>query len=121
MDPRTWGPGTWHFLHVIGLVYPNIPTEEDKRYNLNFINAFSEIIPCPFCKAHFKVILDKMPPKLESRMDFFKWTIDAHNVVNQINGKKELSYDEAVIEMGKNERYYMSMPQRDEILKLLEK
>ena len=116
MDPKTWGPGTWHLLHVIGLVYPNIPTEEEKQNNLNFLKAFSEVIPCPFCKMHFKNILNNYPPKLDTRMDYFKWTIDVHNIVNKINGKKEISYEEAVKEMAKNEDFFKLISKRDELL-----
>lgn len=99
MKPEIWGPMTWTLLHSITLEYPENPTEEDKENIKNFINCFGKVLPCEKCRINFKTHIEELPLSdniLNSRKNLIKWMIDIHNLVNKMNGKKELTYQEAL-------------------------
>ena len=50
-------------LHSIAAYYPDEPTEEDKKYAVEFINSFAHLYPCKVCASHLKKSLAKYPPK----------------------------------------------------------
>lgn len=99
MKPDIWGPTTWTLLHSITLEYPENPTKDDKENIKNFINCFGKILPCEKCRINFKSHIEEIPLNdniLNSKKNFIKWMIDIHNAVNKINGKKELTYHDAL-------------------------
>lgn len=102
MNPNYWGPAAWHFLHCITLSYPERPTEEDKKKFFVFFNLLQETLPCPACRKHYKQNLEKLPIRLDSKEDLFRWFVDFHNEVNRKKGKKTLNYNEAFQEIKKN-------------------
>jgi FAD-linked sulfhydryl oxidase len=95
ISAELWGKEAWRFIHYVALNYPDTPTETDKSKYLNFINALPDVLPCPICGIHFADNKEKHPPLLDNRIDFFKWTVDMHNFVNEVNDKKKLSYEDA--------------------------
>jgi hypothetical protein len=95
-NPKIWGPEAWHFIHFVALNYPINPTEDDKRRYNNFFHSLQYTLPCEGCAYNFGEKLKKHPPKLESRKSLFEWTVDIHNEVNESNGKKKLTYEEAI-------------------------
>lgn len=102
MKPETWGPCAWLFLHSITLNYPNNPTIEDQTNMTNFIMSLKHVIPCHKCKINFANHLKNKPltkEVLSSKETLTKWLIDIHNEVNKMNGKKVLSYDDALKEI----------------------
>ena len=105
LSPKYWGRQGWHFIHYVALNYPHNPTKQDKENYLAFLHNLPEILPCPICGVHFKENMDSHPPNLNSRIEFFNWTVDMHNFVNQANGKKKLSYQQALEELEKNPNY----------------
>lgn len=48
------------------------------------------------CSSEFKKILDLLPPRFETYDDFFLWTVDAHNAVNERLGRPSISLHEAL-------------------------
>ena len=62
-----------------------------------FLESFQTVIPCPICRTHYASHLVKTPigPSLDSRKDLFRWTIDLHNDVNTMLGKR--SYTETEV------------------------
>lgn len=99
MKPEIWGPATWTLLHSITLEYPESPTTEDKENIKNFINCFGKVLPCEKCRINFKSHIEEIPLNddvLNSRKNLIKWMIDVHNSVNKMNGKKELTYHDAL-------------------------
>ena len=98
MKPEYWGPHAWKFLHYVCLNYPDNPTKDDTDAMKNYINSFSEIIPCPTCKSDFKKIIEEydLNTILESRESLFEWSVDVHNRVNAKLGKRTLSYTQAL-------------------------
>ena len=97
MDPNKWGPHLWFFLHTISLNYPKNPTYQDKEDYNNFYMSLQHILPCSACKSHLSEHLQQEPPNLSDNISLIRWTIDLHNKVNKSLGKKQLSYEEAVI------------------------
>ena len=101
LDQKIWGPSAWLFLHTVAYAYPHNPTKDDKKSMKTFIESFRCILPCVICKKHFEENLKKIPLRLNSRAELFEWTIDLHNRVNEMLGKRPYSYEE-VYAMHKN-------------------
>lgn len=101
-SPKIWGRQAWHFIHMVALSYPDVPTEVDKENYLRFLKSLPHALPCPVCGEHFRENMGKNPPRLENRKQFFEWTVDMHNEVNKLNKKKVISYSEAIDELKKN-------------------
>jgi len=97
VSPNEWGPPAWKFIHYISLVYPNNPTELDKKHYTDFFNSLQYVLPCPKCSKNYKKHLKIHPLEnsLENSDSLFKWTVDIHNEVNKINNKPLYTYDEA--------------------------
>ena len=102
MDPELWGPHAWIFLHYVTFSYPDKPTWKDKQNMRDFINLLPEILPCHKCKMNCASHLKDMPlndSALSSRSSLVQWLVDFHNCVNKMNGKKELTLEEALEEL----------------------
>tara|TARA_B100000131_G_C17938175_1_gene541206 strand:- start:213 stop:626 length:414 start_codon:yes stop_codon:yes gene_type:complete len=97
VSPNEWGPPAWKFIHYISLVYPNNPTELDKKHYTDFFSSLQYVLPCPKCSENYKKHLKIHPLEnsLENSDSLFKWTVDIHNEVNKINNKPLYTYDEA--------------------------
>jgi hypothetical protein len=93
-----WGPILWHTIHVTALSYPSNPTYAQKKAAKEFFESLAELIPCPVCREHYKVHIQKLPltPHLDRREDLFRWTVELHNEVNQMLGKPIVSETESI-------------------------
>jgi len=99
MNPIIWGKYGWFFLHSITLGYPSCPTKTEKTQFKNFFTNIGNVLPCDRCKINYKSHLKKFPLNddiLSSKIKLIHWLIDIHNSVNKINGKKVLTYEEAI-------------------------
>lgn len=68
----------------------------DNPKNTEFwFKDWSSQIPCGTCKAHWQDLILKFPPDYSSAENFFKWTVEAHNKVNERLGKSIVSIEEA--------------------------
>ena len=103
LSGKIWGKEGWRFIHYVAVTYH--PSK--KVEYLQFFQNLPEILPCPICGSHFKINMEKHPPKMDNANDLFNWTVDMHNFVNKMNGKKTLTYNEAFNELFKKE-YKMS-------------
>ena len=98
VGPDIWGPVIWHALHYITLGYPDNPTDDDKEKYKQFFTLLSDTIPCSICANHFSENLKKMPlddNSLKNKESLVKWLIDVHNVVNEMNKKPIVKYEDA--------------------------
>lgn len=95
LSPKQWGKEGWRFIHYVAVTYQPSKKEE----YLQFFQNLPEILPCPVCGSHFKENMEKHPPKMGNAKELFNWSVDMHNFVNQMNGKKVLSYEEAYDEL----------------------
>tara|TARA_B100001093_G_C26351305_1_gene810366 strand:- start:92 stop:523 length:432 start_codon:yes stop_codon:yes gene_type:complete len=93
-DPNVWGPHYWFFINTIGFVYPEMPTDGEKKKFYNFIQCLPDFIPHDKISNKFKDILDEYPVSsyLNSKESLLKWIHFIHNKINVLIDKKELSY-----------------------------
>lgn len=108
MDPRHWGKSAWKFYHDVALGYPDNPTEEDKRNYYTFYATIQNILPCGTCRANERTHFDNRPltlDDLKDRESLVSWTIDHHNAVNAMLGKRLLNKSEAFDQMTKKPKY----------------
>lgn len=84
---KIWGPMGWITLHSIAASYPENPSFQLRQVTSGFLDKFAETITCRFCKDHFTAMLltyrRNHPEFLDSRRDFFLFTVRAHNTVNK--------------------------------------
>lgn len=79
----------WHQLHSYKYI--------DKEQCLKFYEDWYSRIPnfgCA-CKDHWTEIVKKLPPNFNSACEFFKWGVDAHNLVNEKLDYEQFSYEAA--------------------------
>jgi hypothetical protein len=89
MPKEVWGPIKWRELHYRGLI--KLPMDDE----WDWFNSFRKGLPCPKCRKHFEMFVQKNPPDLSSRPKFFAWTVAAHNHVNEALHKKTVSVEKA--------------------------
>ncbi len=99
LPPTVWGPFFWHTIHITALGYPKDPSYAHKRAAKEFFESLAHLIPCPKCRDHYSLHLQKMPitPHLDRREDLFRWTVALHNVVNESLGKPHYTEAEALM------------------------
>ena len=98
VPPEVWGPFFWHTIHIAALGYPREPTYTDKKAMKDFFESLKTIIPCPVCRTHYVSHMGKLPitASLDSRNDLFRWTVDLHNDVNEMLGKRKYTETEVI-------------------------
>lgn len=104
LSPNIWGRQAWHFIHCVALSYPSNPTENQRNMYLSFFHSLQHVLPCQICAAHYKSKIEKNPPNMTNRAELFRWTVDIHNEVNEDNGKRKLSYAEALFSIEENSK-----------------
>ncbi len=100
-DGKTWGPALWKTLHYYCLNYSVAPTSDDKKNAKEYLDAmFHEGMrdKCIFCQHHTHEYLKNYPYDLENRVSLTWWSVDFHNHVNKMKGKRTYSHDDFVQE-----------------------
>ena len=105
IPPTKWGPHFWMTLHIacIGC--------QDYKALSEFVEGYMYIIPCLSCRQHFEQVLVDNP--VPETGDFFKWSVDVHNIVNRRIGKPEFSYEDALANIVVSDVAAPSIPQFD--------
>ena len=95
--PDHWGPYVWASIHLICIGAPEVLDASQQLHYKVFFNTLPYVIPCEKCSTHLKENLQKLPvdDRLTGRADLFKWSVDLHNVVNEMLGKPVMSYKDA--------------------------
>jgi hypothetical protein len=108
MQPYIWGRYLWSSIHYIALGYPDIPSETDIINYYNFFSNLWQVIPCYKCSLNYKNHLKELPidSYLSSKMKLFEWTVLVHNIVNKELGKKQLSVEDALNILTKDNQFY---------------
>jgi hypothetical protein len=96
MNQNIWGKCGWVLIHSIAVNYPNNPSPSEKENTIKFFTLLGDMLPCRYCRQHYHENLKTIPINADSKMDLIWWTIDLHNKVNIITGKKVLSRKEAL-------------------------
>lgn len=88
-DWAVLGPSMWAELHRWAF-------RADLARARDWLDAFSAKIPCGECRVHWSGLLRRLPPDASSHDRLFRWTVDAHNAVNDRLGKPRLTLGEAI-------------------------
>jgi FAD-linked sulfhydryl oxidase len=96
MNQNVWGKCAWVFIHTIAINYPENPSTTEKENVIKFFTSMGDILPCRYCREHYRKNLKILPIRADSKMDLVYWTIDLHNKVNDDIGKPILPREEAL-------------------------
>lgn len=96
--PEVWGPAKWAELHTWALKSARVMPDERRAWLANF----AATLPQCACKSHWRGLMAEMPAPvvLGTSDDMFAWSVDAHNAVNRMKGKPEISCEEALKRWG---------------------
>jgi len=98
MGPAVWGPIFWKTMHIVTIGYPSFPTEDEQKAAIDFFESLQFMIPCPICKEHYKMNLQKFPIKdaVTDKQRLIRWLFNMHNTINAQLGKSEITWREFV-------------------------
>lgn len=84
-----WGPVLWCTLH-------DRPEQagDDLSNEAEWLEAFTETIPCETCRGHFREYQQQHPPDFSSARAYFAWTVEAHDAVNDRLGTRRVGWQE---------------------------
>jgi hypothetical protein len=85
--PSNVEPASWKELHQFK---PSDNQSDNERFLLSF-NSRVPNVNCP-CRAEWTKFVSTNPVRFD---DWFRWTVEAHNSVNQRLGKPILSLEQA--------------------------
>lgn len=96
-NSNVFGPALWFTLHNAASVYPDFPDASTRVAMKNLLISLPLLIPCIICKAHWRDNFKKynLDAVVSSRSNLFTFLVNAHNNVNKINNKKEISVKDA--------------------------
>jgi hypothetical protein len=90
----SWQGLTWFMFHTMTLNYNPDYREE----YVTFFDSLRTIIPCKMCRDNYIGKLNNPVLSIDNNVNpdrIFNWTVDIHNDVNKLNGKRGWSYEEA--------------------------
>ena len=96
--PEVNGPPFWFTLHNGAAHLPEDLSPISAQRIRNFIDAIPEMQPCAKCSEHARSYIEKNKTKIQSLKkgdDVFKFFVDFHNYVNEMLGKRKLTYSQA--------------------------
>jgi len=85
------GRASWKVLHEIADRYPTVPTAQEQRAAMQFLEGFSILYPCEKCRLHFQEVMQKFPPDVSSQAAFSRWMSFFHDEVNAGIGKPKVA------------------------------
>ena len=95
---ESWGRAGWTFLKSIALMYPEHPTEDEKKQYYDFFKAIAYILPCVKCRKHYDENFKKNPINTESRRTLAMWVNDMENEVKQTSNKPLVPFTSFIAE-----------------------
>jgi hypothetical protein len=88
------GPALWRILHSRAL-QPVPGGDVPRKLEIQWLHRFAEKVAhelCPACSAHMKSYMKQTPPDFDN---YFEWTVELHNSVNEKRGVPTLDVEEA--------------------------
>ena len=82
-DRSQIGRANWKYAHLRSESFPENPSDDIKRKELQWIQSFVYTYPCSVCAKDFLDICGRLPPQVDSRSEYRHWWIRAHNEVNR--------------------------------------
>lgn len=68
-------------------LYPDIPSDSERKLMTSWLTHFQDTITCPSCRDHFTTSLEsyraQFPNMMSSRQTFMVFTLRVHNSVNR--------------------------------------
>lgn len=100
MYPGYWGRFFWRLLHCIARElmnqYGTTPLPEEVMIRIfEFMQQLCRYLICPACSMHCSQNMAIFPPRFQTAQEFWVYTIDFHNRVNERTQKLTYSQDEA--------------------------
>lgn len=91
-----WGPSAWNTLHSFAHRTPERLRPHEVEEWKNFLFLFAKRLPCPKCRIHMRVFLEKNinEKTFESRDNIVRLLHEAHNDVNRRTGKRTWTLEE---------------------------
>lgn len=99
-SPEVFGPPLWFSLHTMAATYPEDPSPAKARACENLFGALPEMLPCEDCGQHFRAFIEKADLSEAcrgGRRPLARLLCEAHNKVNERNGKEILPCNEATL------------------------
>ena len=96
IHPKVWGKTTWKFLHAVSLTYPDSPTDDQKDAMRALFNSLVHTLPCHNCRINLTKELAHMPIDVSSKQALNSWLLRLHNQVNQRLGQTQMSVDDVM-------------------------
>ncbi|KAF5833670.1 ERV/ALR sulfhydryl oxidase domain-containing protein [Dunaliella salina] len=87
------GRSTWTLLHMLAAQFPDNPSRQQRRDARQLIDCLTRIYPCSECARHFKEIVRRDPPMVNSGKDLRQWMCRVHNTVNRSLNKPVFNCD----------------------------
>jgi hypothetical protein len=103
-NPNSFGPALWFTLHNASTTYPDFPDLRTKQAMKQLLLNLPLLIPCGICKQHWIQNLNTFDLNVvvNSRDNLFTFLVHAHNLVNKLSQKPQMTVDEAKILYGFN-------------------
>lgn len=102
LDPKIWGPKVWETIDIFIAGYGEHPTEGLKLAAKDFFKSLQQLLPCPFCRNHYRKLLKEKPidSYLENNnllKEYVQWLKSEvkNNIQKQLELKKQLQFDKA--------------------------
>lgn len=98
-----YGGYLWVTLHRVARWMGPNPTQDQLRAAKDLAYSYLYLIPCSTCADDWRGILEKqLPPVFTTGEEFWRWTVDAHNLVNRKLGKPTFTYEQAAFMLDNN-------------------
>lgn len=101
MYPPYWGRMFWWLKHcsakIYCIIYADKPLPEEISLKItSFLTSMCNYLPCPGCTFHCNANMMLFPPKFETATQYWQYTIDFHNRVNERNKHLIVTNEEAL-------------------------
>ena len=68
MNQNVWGKCAWVLIHSIAVNYPKNPSPSEKENCINFFTSLGDILPCRYCRKHYRENLKALPINADSKI-----------------------------------------------------
>ena len=93
MSKSVWGPPTWAMLHCLVLKIKDEPPIKTLNSLKHMISYICDNLPCPYCAAHARSIIQKSNfNKISDILTLRVFIFDFHNKVNERLKKQNMDY-----------------------------
>jgi len=89
-------------MYIVAVNYPDNPNEDDMKQLEAYMRAQAYLMPCPECKKHFTVHVDKsIGEAKKSRSNLLLWLFSVQNDVNSRTGKPVFTTEQSIKSVSK--------------------